>query len=249
MFRGSRFRRILLKWLAPTVGLAGLGLALFFYFHTPAPKSYRLRATAGSELGMRHQLGLRLQKEAAGRQLTIELTPCAGSEEALDWVNTHRVDVALVQGALSSADRDNVRQVATLHVEPFHLLVKKELLTDVSASLTALRGKAVELDEVGSGTHSLATSILEFVGLHPRDHDPDGGYVPQTRGREHLLAETDVRRLPDAVFLVSSLPSATITHLVHAHGYRLVPLPFAATDIIRLRPNPNWRTAAMKFPK
>lgn len=227
MLRGARFNRIVFRWLAPAVGVAGLGLALFFYFHTPAPKSYRLRATAGNELGMRHQLAVRLQKEAADRNLALDLTPCSGSEEALDRVNTRRVDVALVQGALSPAGRPDVRQVATLHVEPLHLLVKKELLPEVSTSLTALRGKAIELEEVGSGSHSLGTAVLEFVGLRPRDQDPANGYIPMTVGREGLLGEADVGKLPDAVFLISSLPSPTITHLVHRHGYRLVPLPFA----------------------
>jgi TRAP-type uncharacterized transport system substrate-binding protein len=226
MFRPGRFNRILFRWLAPAVGVAALGVALFVYFHDPGPRSYRLRGTAGNELGMRHQLAVRLQKEAADRNLESVLTPCSGSEEALDWVNARRVDVALVQGALSPAGRDNVRQVATLHVEPLHLLVKKELLAEVSASLTALRGKTIELEEVGSGSHSLATAVLEFVGLRPRDQDP-AGYVPTTVGREGLLGEAEVGRLPDAVFLISSLPSPTMTHLVHRHGYRLVPLPFA----------------------
>src|SRR5262249_32905492 len=158
-----------------------------------------------NELGMRHQLAVRLQKEASDRNLTVELTPCAGSEEALDRVNAHQLDVALVQGALSPDGRADVRQVATLHVEPMHLLVKKELMADVSASLTALRGKTVELEEVGSGTNLLATAVLAFVGLQPRDLDPAGGYVPTNLGRRHLLAETDVARMPDAVFLISSL--------------------------------------------
>jgi hypothetical protein len=135
--------------------------------------------------------------------------------------------VALVQGALSPAGRPHVRQVATLHVEPLHLVVKKELLSDVSASLTALRGKTVELEEVGSGSHSLATAVLAFVGLRPRDQDPVGGYIPSTTGRHGILSEPDVARLPDAVFLISSLPAPVITHLVHKHGYRLVALPFA----------------------
>src|SRR5262249_57383151 len=30
-----------------------------------------------------------------------------------------------------------------------------------------------------------------------------------------------------AVFLLTSAPAHTISHLVHRHGYRLVPLPFA----------------------
>src|SRR5262245_18433383 len=243
MLRGSRLARIMLRWLAPAVGVAALGAALFVYFHNPAPRSYRLRGTAGNELGMRHQLAERLQKDAADRNLELVLTPCSGSEEALDWVNARRMDVALVQGALSPAGRDDVRQIATLHVEPLHLLVKKELLPEVSASLTALRGKTVELEEVGSGTNSLATAVLEFVGLRPRDQDP-AGYVPTTAGREGLLAETEVGRLPDAVFLISSLPSATVTQLVHRHGYRLVPLPFAEAFALESLARPAGNRAA-----
>jgi len=227
MFTQSRIARILWKWVAPIVGVAAIALAVYFYFHSPRPKTYVLRATAGNEVGTRHKLGIRLRDEVADRRVVLNLEPCAGSEEALDWVDRRKVDVALVQGALSPDGRANVRQVATLHVEPLHLLVKKEMLKGASESLSALRGKTVELGEVGSGTHSLAVAILEFVGLHPRDRDPLGGYVPISKSRQELLAEQDVNRLPDAIFLTSSLPSSTTHQLVHRHGYRLVPLRFA----------------------
>jgi TRAP-type uncharacterized transport system substrate-binding protein len=219
--------KVLWKWVAPIVGLTALALALYFYFHSPAQRSYRLRLTAGNELGTRHQLAMRFQSEMAQQNLTFELLPSAGSEQALDRVNTRKVDVALVQGGLTSDGRSNVRQVATLHVEPMHLLVKKELFHDTASSLAALRGKTVDLGEVGSGTHSLASAILDFVGLQPRDRDPTGGYIPLSVDRQHLLVEHDSARLPDAIFLVSSLPSATSAYLVTKHGYRLVPLPFA----------------------
>jgi TRAP-type uncharacterized transport system substrate-binding protein len=218
--------KVLWKWVAPIVGLTALALALYFYFHSPAQRSYRLRLTAGNELGTRHQLAMHFQSETAQQNVTFELLPSAGSEQALDWVNTRKVDAALVQGGLTSDGRSNVRQVATLHVEPMHLLVKKELFRDTVSSLVALRGKTVDLGEVGSGTHSLASAILDFVGLQPHERDP-GGYVPLTVDRQHLLAEKDTARLPDAVFLVSSLPSSSAAYLVTKHGYRLVPLPFA----------------------
>jgi TRAP-type uncharacterized transport system substrate-binding protein len=219
--------------VAPLAGLAGLGLAVYFYFHSPAPSKYRLRITAGNALGMRHRLALRLQGEVAKRNIAFELVPSAGSEQALDWVNRREVDVALVQGALISVGRPNVREVAALHVEPMHLLVKKELFQDVAKSLTALRGKTVDLEEVGSGTHSLASAILEFVGLRPRDQDPVGGYVPVSVDRKELYVNHDTSRIPDAVFLVSSLPSPTSNYLVTRHGYRLVPLPFAEAFALR----------------
>jgi TRAP-type uncharacterized transport system substrate-binding protein len=229
----SKLVKILWKWLAPASGLAALGLALFFYFHAPAEKSYRLCMTAGNALGTRHRLAVSLQGDVARRNITFELIPSQGSEEALDLVNRREVDMALVQGALVPAGRPNVRQVATLHVEPMHLLVKKELYGPASTGLAALRGRTVDLEEVGSGTHSLAVAVLEFAGLRPREQDPAEGYVPVTLDRKQLFQEPDTARLPDAVFLVSSLPSLTSGFLVSRHGYRLVPLPFAEAFALR----------------
>jgi TRAP-type uncharacterized transport system substrate-binding protein len=229
----GKLAKILWMWVAPVAGLAAIGLAVFFYFHSPSSRHYRLRLTAGNALGMRHQLALRLQGEVARRNIALELVPSAGSEQGLDWVERREVDVALVQGALTPAGRPNVRQVAALHVEPMHLLVKKELFKDASTHLTGLRGKSVDLEEVGSGTHSLANAILEFVGLQPRDKDPTGGYIPLSLDRKELFAEQDASRLPDAVFLMSTLPSPTATYLATRHGYRLIPLPFAEAFALR----------------
>jgi TRAP-type uncharacterized transport system substrate-binding protein len=183
--------------------------------------------TAGNAKGTRHQLALKLGEEAARRNLTLAVIPSVGSEDALDRVNRRDLDVALVQGGLAVDDRLDVRQVATLHVEPLQLLVKKELFDGASASLTALRGKTVDLEEVGSGSHSLAVAVLSFVGLQPRGRDPARGYLPVSLDRDKLFAEQDTARLPDAVFLVSSLPAPIAKYLVTRHGYRLVPLPFA----------------------
>jgi TRAP-type uncharacterized transport system substrate-binding protein len=219
--------KLLWKWVAPVAALAALAVACVLYFHSPGNRSYRLSLTAGNALGARHQLAQRLQKQASERGLTFVIHPSQGSEQALDWVNNRQVEVALVQGALSAAGRPNVRQVAALHVEAMHLAVKKDLAAGASASLTALSGKTVDLGELGSGTHSLALAILEFVGLQPRDRDPVQGYVPVNLNRQQLFAEQDPSCLPDAIFLVSSLPSSTTRYLVTRHGYRLVPLPFA----------------------
>jgi TRAP-type uncharacterized transport system substrate-binding protein len=227
MFARNKLMKLIWKWVAPAAAVAALALACFFYFYSPGQKNYRLSLTAGNALGMRHHLAQRLQKEVSQRGLVFALQPSKGSEQGLDWVNDRNVDVALVQGGLTTAGRPNVRQVATLHIEPLHLAVKKELAADASASLMALTGKTVNLGEVGSGTHSLAFATLEFVGLKPRDTDPVHGYITLTLDRQHLFTEKDTGRLPDAVFLVSSLPSSTTRYLVTKHDYRLVPLPFA----------------------
>src|SRR5262249_5819319 len=51
--------------------------------------------------------------------------------------------------------------------------------------------------------------------------------IPLTLDRQKLLEEQDASRLPDAIFLVTTLPSTTTRFLVTRHNYRLVPLPFA----------------------
>jgi TRAP-type uncharacterized transport system substrate-binding protein len=208
-------------------GLAAIALAVHVYFHSPAERTYRFRLTAGNAVGTRHHLARLLQAELAPQNLLLDLEETPGSEEALDEVNSRQLDLALVQGGLEVTGRPNVRQVIALHVEPLHLLVKKELFDQVSAHLRALDGKTVDLSEVGSGTRSLAMDVLAFAGLQPRGRGRPEGYVPMEWDRRRLFKEEDQARLPDAVFLVSSLPSAAVRFLVTRHGYRLVPLPFA----------------------
>ena len=218
--------KVLWVWAAPLVGLSALALAFYFYWHAPRERSYLLRLTGGDAHGTRHQLAQVLGANAAAQRLTLEIQATAGSEEALDHVNRRSLDIALVQGGLRADDRPHVRQVATLHLEPLHLLVKEELARAVSANLRALESKTVNLGAVGSGTHSLAAEVLAFAGLEAQQPDRPGGYVATTLGGRQLAAEKDRTRLPDAVFLVSSLPSETAKSLVNKHEYRLVPLAF-----------------------
>jgi TRAP-type uncharacterized transport system substrate-binding protein len=213
--------------VAPLVGLSALVVALFLYWHAPRQRSYRLRMTAGEAVSTRQELAQLLRRHAAGQGLTLDMQATAGSEASLDAVNQGKLDAALVQGGLRFEHRPHVRQVATLHVEPLHLFVKKELETAVLSSLSALEGHTVNLGEVGSGTHSLAEDVLEFAGLGARSDAQPKGYIAVTWGHEKLLAEKERARLPDAVFLVSSLPSEVVKALVTKHDYRLVPLDFA----------------------
>jgi TRAP-type uncharacterized transport system substrate-binding protein len=115
----SRVRR----WLVPLAGLAILGWALGLYFYKPREKAYHLSLTAGNLMDTRHELAELLRDEVSSRGVVIDLQSTVGSEQALDRVNQHTLDLALVQGGLALGDRPHIRQVATLHVEPLHLLV------------------------------------------------------------------------------------------------------------------------------
>lgn len=214
---GKRVRDVLFAVLV----VVALGLVFFYGIHEPAEGPVRLRMTAGQEEGTRHRIAQALRREAARRAIEIDLQPMTGSEAAIRAVESRRVDAALVQGGLAIVDRPGLRQVAVLHIEPLHLLVKEEIHGTVARNLAGLSHKMVNLGERGSGTYALAADVMAFSGLHA-----EVDYVASTLGYAELARETDRSRLPDAVFTVSTLPSPIARHLVTKHRYRLISLPF-----------------------
>ena len=217
----ARFGKRVRDGLLAIIGVAALSVAAFFAVHEPRERSVRLRMTAGQDGGTRHRIAQALRREAAHRALAIELQAMAGSEEALQAVESGRVDAALMQGGLDMVDHPGLRQVAGLHVEPLHLLVKEEIHRAVARNLAGLRGKVVNLGERGSGTYLLAKEVMAFSGLRA-----ELDYTESTQSYAELERETEAARLPDAVFSVSTLPSPIARHLVTEHHYHLMPLPF-----------------------
>lgn len=203
------------------------------------PARCTLRLAAGSALGPRYALAEQLVELAASatkRRINLTLLPSHGSADALRRIGHGELDLALVQGALHVGEHERVRQVAVLGREALHLLIRPELHAAVSENLASLRGRRVNLGEVGSGTHALAHEVLAFAGLHaPPARAAStasasavaGDYVPLTMSYDDLMSAADVHALPDAVFSVSLLPSPLARALAARWGYRIAPLPFA----------------------
>lgn len=233
----KRIRKVGREWLAALLGLTALGAAVVVYVRENRTPAYRLTISAGSPQGLRHQIAERLAADAGRRLVRLRVVGTSGSREALDRVEAGTLDLALVQGGLGPSRRSRVRQVATLHVEPLHLLVKEELLAEVSRSLEALRGKTVNVSEVGSGTYNLAMEVLSFAGLSPRGEGAGrGDFTATTLSYRQLEEQGDRAKLPDAAFMVSALPSPIARHLVLKQRFRLVPLSFGeafALDVLR----------------
>lgn len=221
------FREIAL--LAAALLIFALGI---FWQQTPRPKPRKLRITAGDATGLRHKLASELVKEARKFGIELELEATAGSEVALAEVQKGRFDLALVQGGLSGENLDAIRQVSALHVEPLHLLVNETTYIAVqSQGLAGLIGRRVNLGPSGSGTHNLAELVLSMAGLEsrtgPNDSRPagDSSYQATVYSYSDLMTLAE-QQLPEAVFTVSSLPSAIADYLVDRFHYRLVPLRF-----------------------
>src|SRR4051794_21184188 len=126
MFVFGRFRRVAREWVAATLAVTALAMAAAVYFHESRPGSYHLTISAGSPEGLRHQIAEHIAAVARRRGVFLTLVGTSGSEEALRRVDAGSLDLALVQGGLDPTDRADVRQVASLRIEPLHLLVKAE---------------------------------------------------------------------------------------------------------------------------
>ena len=126
-----------------------------------------LRMSAGSSLGTRHALALQLKDICRAHKIEIEIIPTDGSDQALREVSDGNIDLAFAQGGLIGQHYPHVTQVAPLHLEPLHLLVKSEVSALMkSQGLAVLGGRVINTGTTGSGTQALARLVLKFLGLH-----------------------------------------------------------------------------------
>ena len=207
------------------ISLLMLAMVIYYWFGTSGQAMITLKLTAGDGSGLRHRLATEFSREAAKSGIQIIVEPTEGSESALERLSLGEFDIALVQGGLKSDSKSPIRQISALHIEPLHLLVKPELQRAIrERGLSQLAGHKVNLGALGSGTHSLATEVLQFAGLRP-EGQPLATYQPNLLTYSELL-KADSAELPDAVFMVSTLPSPVADFLTDKHGFGLVPLLF-----------------------
>lgn len=228
--------------VAPLLLVAAIVLAAFaaYKFLWGTNETERnLRMSAGSKRGTRNELAEFLVERSEPRQLHIELIETSGSVDTLRRVDAGEIDLALVQGGLEMSEKTNVRQLAALYVEPLHLLVREGMYDAVKNNFGALRGRRINLSTAGSGTNLLAREVLEFGGLRASSSDGSPAFEPSTLGHDAILSRLDkisdssgdrrqqlIAELPDAFFLVATMPSLVAKRLAQEAGYRLVSLPF-----------------------
>lgn len=233
------------RWttVAPVVGALIVFIGLLLWFTSGVPRSHSLTLTGGSAEGLRHEIANSLSRFATPQGVLLDVTPTPGSRDALRRVNQGQLDLALTQGGLPNDSYANIRQVAVLHIEPVHLLVKP---TDdepddldhytLAALADRWRDKAdltINVSTKGSGTNALANGILNFFGLQA-----GLDYQQTTLSYSELMdPERQASDLPDAVFTVSSIPSPVARYLITQHAFRPVELPVA--DAFRIDWSPK----------
>ena len=116
--------------------------------------------------------------------------------------------------------------MAPLYVEALHLLVKRELADAVTARIGALAGHTIDVGPPHTTSAGLAAAVLAFTGTAG-----DGRTVTLINTPWDELAPEvqhhDRDALPDAAFILATLPSKLADALVREADYRLIPMPFA----------------------
>lgn len=155
-----------------------------------------------------------------------------GSLDNLEAVNTGKIESGLAQADLSDwavrgvmlFDNEermrNIRSIATLYRESFHLVATR---TSGVASVADLKGKRVSLDRIGSGTHAEAVLLLEAFGIGIEDII----MVQETPGR---AAEMMLAGQIDAMFFVGGYPVKPVSELAFSGKVVLVPITGVPVD-------------------
>jgi TRAP-type uncharacterized transport system substrate-binding protein len=235
-------RRFRFGWLRLTevvvIGVALTVLGVVLLLRPWERRTYRLNMLVDLDPN-RALLAERIAREGPRHGLHVELSSQPhGSLEAIELVDLpNPIDVALVPGGVARREYANVRLVTALAREPLQLLTRAEL---APKGVLGLKGQRICLGPPSACVHFLGRDILAFAGLRPAGDGRPGDYaVDESSPRELALRlerlrgltgaghDKAVRELPDAVFLLSPLPSVLARDLVARAGYRLVPLPFA----------------------
>jgi TRAP-type uncharacterized transport system substrate-binding protein len=241
------------KWVKTAIGAAGfllVAVAVLNYFRVYCCAPIHLRLSGGNVCPLRSEMARTICSEVHNAGIVLESATGTNSEAVCAAVNKGEIDLGLVLGGFPPNAHPNVRQVAVFGVEPLHLLVRPELLQGKPPTLEILRGRFVSLGEQGTNGSMLAESLMRLSGLRPSSSTLPGDFkAAYIRERDLWVmlrsvatASAESRAsfaaiLPDAVFLVDSLPAPLVDRLVKVAGYELVPLPYATAMHLDSRRN------------
>jgi TRAP-type uncharacterized transport system substrate-binding protein len=190
-------------------------LAIYWFVHSAPPRVLTL--TSGPPGSTFDRNAQKYREILARNGVTLKILPSQGSFENLQRLEdpASHVDIGFVQGGVS--DGTNIQKLVSLgNISYEPLLVFYRDTTNI-ALLSGLTGKRLAIGSAGSGTHSLALSLLQTNGL-----TGDGVTLllnlDADDAAQKLLAGTI-----DAVFIMSdSASSQTMRTLLRSPGIQLL---------------------------
>src|SRR5689334_12995064 len=144
---------------------AVLMFGIFWFVHAAPPKTLIITSgTAGSSFETN---AIKYRQILARNGVTLKILPSHGSLENLERLESSgiRVDVGFVQGGMTNGP--NRRKLVSLGSVSYQPLMVFHRGTVPLSLLSELNGKRLAIGPAGSGTHSLALTLLELNGIHP----------------------------------------------------------------------------------
>ena len=219
-------REIIKVYGPATLLIVAVFVVAIRYIAPPPPKV--LRFAAGASDGFYHDDAMAYKTALAAEGVDVVLVNTEGAVDNLHKLIDDSVDVALVQGGLTSElpDTDAAKQVvaiAGLFYEPVWVLLRPGLHVRHIAGLKRRR-IAVGID--GSGTLVLAQQLLAANNLGAAD------VTLLKLSNDDALAELDKGDI-DAAFFVAGAPSPKMTNLLARKRAFIMPFDDADAYLVR----------------
>jgi TRAP-type uncharacterized transport system substrate-binding protein len=150
---------------ASAVGLISLVilLAVFWFFHSAPPKT--LSITGGPEGSLFQTNAEKYRAILARNGVKLKILPSQGSLENLQRLTDEavRVDIGFVQGGVTNGTNlDGLVSLGSISYEPLMIFCRSEKPVEL---LSELNGKRLAIGPVGSGTRTLALTLLQTNGV------------------------------------------------------------------------------------
>ena len=204
------------------IGLTCL-FAVFWFIHAAPPKT--LIITSGTPGSSFETNAYKYREILARSGITLQVVPSHGSQENLQRLENPgiHVDVGFVQGGVSNGpNRTKLVSLGSVSYQPLMVFHRG---TNSFTRLSEFNGKRLAVGPVGSGTRTLALSLLELNGIKP------GGTTTFLDDEAERAANRLLEGSADAVFLMGDsasthvmrqlllAPDIHIFHFSQADGY------------------------------
>jgi hypothetical protein len=177
-------------------------LAVFWFFYSGPPKTITI--TSGPEGSVFRMTAQRYAKILARDRVKLKILPSEGSLENLKRLAdpSFKVDIGFVQGGVAEGvNIDKLVSLGSISYEPLLVFYRGTRSVDL---LSQLNGKRLAIGPVGSGTRSLALTLLAASGIEP------GGVTTLVDLHAEEAAKALIEGKVDAVFLMGDFASPRI---------------------------------------
>lgn len=146
-------------------------------------------------------------------RVKVKLIQTGGSTEIMELLKTHQADFGTAQ--LDAELNDQVRTVALLYPQAFHMIVKAD--SDIRTPAD-LKGKKIATSSRGGGGYKSVFELLAYYGLYAEDVE----VIPFEDGdlRDAAFVDGDV----DAMFRANTIGSSSLRELAQRTDIRFLQL-------------------------